>query len=362
MGSTGHSGDHPTVPTNYTPYPLTPSPGHYNDYDFYSNFWGVLYDPDDYVPDDDYYYFLGMPNPTGNTSTNLEVAATVTKAMHFSVLGLGLPVICLALFKLYRQFTDKEVVCFYVMNLLVADLLQLSVVPLTRGFGTDHLCLKFDIFNVLFNVGVNAGIGFMACITLERYLVVAHPLWYRYRRTANLAVRVSAAVWALVATDTTLYMFLSRTPGQWLSFWTVHFLLPLPFLVFCGVGTWRAVAGAIAVSEKEKRKVRRSLALVLGSYVGHFLPFYATQCFYYVRQTYGLRTDPNAGVPLRAAAFVLFSLHVLTDPALYIFLRSDSRRTLRRLWRRLTRGGGGPADQEGGPQPVPTVLVTLSAA
>ncbi|XP_066578279.1 G-protein coupled receptor 4-like [Amia ocellicauda] len=191
--------------------------------------------------------------------------------INIFIVCVGLPVNCLAICGLYRLIRSDMVVPIYIINLLIADLLQVVSRPL-------YIASDYENFSeVLLFFGVSASVWFMVCIALERYLVVAHPLWYRYRRSVRHAALISAGVWLLALLLTVpimLRFFWNFDPftARLISIPNV-FLLPFPLLVFFYLGTRRVIIRTHSIQDEEKKRILCMLALVLGTYTVFFLPF-----------------------------------------------------------------------------------------
>ncbi|GLD69686.1 G-protein coupled receptor 4-like protein [Lates japonicus] len=102
------------------------------------------------------------------------------------------------------QVRSLTMFAVYVINLLISDLIQICclmiwVVLWLANFWEDNMvrCVS----SLLYYGAVLASAGFMVCIALERYLVVAWPLWYRFRRSIKSSVLVSIIVWVFCFTE-----------------------------------------------------------------------------------------------------------------------------------------------------------------
>ncbi|MBN3305969.1 GPR4 protein, partial [Amia calva] len=256
----------------------------------------------------------------------VRIAVITVIVIDIFVVVVGLPANCLAICSLYRMIRADMVVPIYIINLLIADLLQISVrvYLLTRYTQLRSEGLWIDISLSLFIFSLSASIGFMLCIALERYLVVAHPLWYRYRRNVRHATLVSVGVWVLAVIFTTVVQplyFMPYFKQKIITTFSVLCLLPFPLLLFFFFGTKRAIAGATSVRDAEKRRIVRMLALVLGTYTVLFLPF----CIV----TFIMENKTNRSIGIAAFITVeMVNLSALVDPVLYILLRPDVRNTL----------------------------------
>ncbi|XP_016528627.1 mas-related G-protein coupled receptor member X1-like [Poecilia formosa] len=156
----------------------------------------------------------------------------------------------------------------YVINLLVSDLIQLGIripIDFTRLSEADFTYMKIVYF------GIMASVGFMVCISCERYLVVAKPLWYRFRRNIKTYVVVCIVVWVLP--------FLHPVLGYGIKeyemasiFFIVFLLLPVPLFIFFLVGTIKALSGALSVPADEKRRIAAIQVVLLINYTLLYLP------------------------------------------------------------------------------------------
>ena len=105
----------------------------------------------------------------------------------------------------------------------------------------------------------------------DRYLVIAHPLWYRFRRSIKTSVVVCALVWML-SLCFHLGFYLSVDFALSETMMAVFILLPLPLFIFFLGGTIRALFTSRSVPIGEKRRIVANLVVVLLIYTVMFLP------------------------------------------------------------------------------------------
>ncbi|KAM8739490.1 uncharacterized protein AB9X84_021580 [Acanthopagrus schlegelii] len=151
---------------------------------------------------------------------------------------------------------------------------------------------------------------FMVCIALERYLVIACPLWYRFRHTIKFSVVVCVMVWVLLPISCCMIVFLIGFKNGRIIMGT-FFLLPILLFIFFLGGTIRALSISRVPSD-EKRRIVGILVLVLLIYTLLFMP----------KIIYILAKHRN--YTLRKLSFVFLRLSPLADALLYVFMRKGT--------------------------------------
>uniref|UniRef100_A0A671YHK4 G-protein coupled receptors family 1 profile domain-containing protein n=1 Tax=Sparus aurata TaxID=8175 RepID=A0A671YHK4_SPAAU len=195
-----------------------------------------------------------------NVTSSYSEVFFIRDVLAYIIVSIGLPLILVVIYALYLLVRNDHVAPIYVINLLITDLIQLCymIVWLTR----DKNLLVTVIFIGIYDHCIGASVCFMVCIILYyRYLVIAHPLWYRFRRTIKSSVVICVVVWVL---PVVIVLFLCVIP--------YFLLLPFPLLIFFLFGTVRALCTSISVPSDEKRRIVGTLVLVLLIYTLLFLP------------------------------------------------------------------------------------------
>ncbi|XP_078144767.1 G-protein coupled receptor 4-like [Centroberyx gerrardi] len=256
----------------------------------------------DYIHYDDYDDYVYE-----DFSTDLRVTAWI-------IISIGLPLTLLAICALVSLVRDGQVAPIYVINLLVSDLIQFCclVVREAAPRGDTHSVFSY----IIYQIGWMASVGFMVCVALERYLVIACPLWYRFRRNIKFSLVVSFMVWAFSIVFIIVNYFVMDFLGIMILLSIFLLLLPFPLLIFFLAGTLKALSASISVPPEEKRRIVGVLVLVLLNYTLLFLPtiilFLAV-----ATSSSGLIFHPNL-------CLIFIQLNPLVDLVLYVFMRKGA--------------------------------------
>ncbi|XP_045921181.1 G-protein coupled receptor 4-like [Micropterus dolomieu] len=229
------------------------------------------------------------------------------------IIVVGLPLTLVAISALYSMVRSDHVAPIYLINLLISDLIQLCCMIVEVAPPEDEIISVMSF--CIYLSGQIASVYFMVCIALERYLVIAHPLWYRFRRTIRSSVAVCVLVWVLPPFCVVLFFFVYLVPA---IIYPILLLLPFPLLIFSLVGTLKALSASISVPSDEKRRIVGVLVLVLLIYT-MFLPaiIWYLEVFSQERLFLGSKNDLiHLGL-----SFIFVRLSPLADLFLYVFMR-----------------------------------------
>ncbi|XP_018516265.1 G-protein coupled receptor 4-like [Lates calcarifer] len=237
------------------------------------------------------------------------------------VIFVGFPLTLLAIYSLYSQVQNDHVAPIFVINLLISDLIQICclMVWVVLWFTFWESSMVYCVSSLIYYGAVLASAGFMVCIAVERYLVVAWPLWYRFRRSIKFSVMVSIIVWVFCFTEFIISYFKP-------IFRPIILLLPFPLLVFSLAGTLKALCTIISIPPKEKRQIVGTLVLVLLNYILLFLPWVTFILIDCCSENYDIFYDDSYDFLWYLAEFVQFS--PLADLILYVLIRKGATEKL----------------------------------
>ncbi|XP_014035419.1 G-protein coupled receptor 4 [Salmo salar] len=249
-------------------------------------------------------------NNSDDIASNSSLVETIETIVQWTTFSIGFPLICLSIYAMYFLIRADHIAPVYVINLLIADLIQICMRPIILSGSWKLIAKMIEFF------GISASIGFMVCVALERYLVIAFPLWYRFRRNIKFSLIVSSIIWVVPFIQISMF---SLTPTFEISLilFAVSLLIPFPLLVFFLVGTLKALSVSISVPAVEQRRIIGTLALVLGNYTVLFLPL----IIQYVISGVTCQEDVMIGT-------IFESFSPLVDPLLYVFMRKGAKDTL----------------------------------
>ncbi|XP_041635125.1 G-protein coupled receptor 4-like [Cheilinus undulatus] len=227
--------------------------------------------------------------------------------------GIGLPLLLMAIYALFSLVKNGQVAPIYIINLFITDLIQLCSM-----IGLVSKSVRWTaIFGYAYLWGLSTSVCFMLCISLERYLLIAHPLWYRFRRTIKISVAVCVVVWIIPPVFTfTVFLWVPEFRDIILS---ILLILPLPLFIFFLVGTLRALSTSVSVPSDEKRRIVAILVLVLLIYTLLFLPSI----------TFFTKTGYNYNSTEHDLSTMFLRLSPLADLLLFVFIKKE---TFGKLW------------------------------
>uniref|UniRef100_A0A8C9YC36 G-protein coupled receptors family 1 profile domain-containing protein n=1 Tax=Sander lucioperca TaxID=283035 RepID=A0A8C9YC36_SANLU len=225
------------------------------------------------------------------------------------IISIGLPLTLMAIYTLHSLVQKDNVAPIYVINLLISDIIQFCCMIVFVAKPGYPIYL---ISSLIYFCSLMASICFMVCIALERYLVIACPLWYHFRRTIKISVVVCVLVWTLPLLCLFILAFCGFAKFL-LTMLYIFVLLPLPLLIFFLVGTLKALSASISVPTHEKRRIVAMLVMVLLIYTLLFLP----------RTILFLKNEPGFNF-IRGLAPVFLRLSPLADLVLYVFMRKGA--------------------------------------
>ncbi|XP_030298327.1 psychosine receptor-like [Sparus aurata] len=253
--------------------------------------------------------FTNVSHNNISDSDGIKRSLSTIKVVACIIISIGLCLILVAMFAVCSLVRKNHVAPIYVINLLISDLIQLCC--LIIWLAEEKKSITYIVGSFLYNVGLMASVGFMVCIALERYLVIACPLWYRFRHTIKFSVVLCVMVWVLSPVLFVLTLWVPQDRYITNIIMGTSLLLPLPLFIFFLGGTIRALS-ASRVPSDEKRRIVGILVLVLLMFTLLFMP----KIIY--------RLAKQHSYTLNKLSFVFVQLSPLADAFLYVFMRKGT--------------------------------------
>ncbi|XP_077944933.1 proteinase-activated receptor 2 isoform X2 [Gasterosteus aculeatus] len=278
--------------------------------------------------------------------------------VYIFVFAVGLPANGMAIWVFLFRTKKQHPSSIYMANLALADLLFVIWTPLKVSYhlnGNDWIYGEpmCKVLVSFFYGNMYCSVLFIACLSVQRYWVVAHPL-SQQKRNNKVAVGVSVAIWAFVwLTSTPLYLYDHTARLKDPNVTTCHDVsviqdaldpfasvqLPYYYFIFMGLVVFLVPCVVIAVAYvlllralgnrmeksaagKNRRKAVVLIATVLVTFVVCFLPSNIMLVVHYSLLKDGV---VNNGYGFYVTTLCLASLNSVLDPFIYYYVSEDFR-------------------------------------
>uniref|UniRef100_A0A3Q4G0S7 Si:ch211-184m13.4 n=2 Tax=Neolamprologus brichardi TaxID=32507 RepID=A0A3Q4G0S7_NEOBR len=294
--------------------------------------------------------------PSNQSSCDVFVyqrAAVVLFPIFYSVVfiistcgnSLVLRVIC----QRKQKFNSTSI---YLVNLALSDALFTLALPGRITYYIRHFDWPFGdllckVTTLLFFTNTYAGIGFMTCISLDRYLAMVHPHRLQCLRSVKVVRRVCCLVWALVFLEVAPLLFRSmlhehqgrRTCMEYFDFegsrftpyllilaCVVSFCCPLTIIMCCYAKInikLRDAAKKNSVTGRSRRNHRANtiILLILLTFIVCFSPYHINVIQFMARKIHHQPTceELRAFKVSLQITVSLMNFNCCLDPVIYFF-------------------------------------------
>ncbi|XP_007518481.1 ovarian cancer G-protein coupled receptor 1 [Erinaceus europaeus] len=298
-----------------------------------------------------------MSNLTAaNTSCTIDhsIHQTVAPVVYAAVLLVGLPANCLALYFGLLQVRARNELGVYLCNLTLADLAYICSLPFWLQYVLRHDDwalgeLSCRVCGALLYENIYISVGFLCCISIDRYLAVAHPFRFHQLRSLKAALAVSLLIWAkelLVSVYFLRHQEVEEDPDRHrlcfehypLRPWQrrvnyyrllVGFLFPIFLLLASYRGILRAVRRSPGTQQSRKAQVQRLVLSTVLIFLACFLPYHLLLL---VRSVWESScTFARSVAKAYHLSLLLTTFNCVADPVLYCFVSEATHRDLGRL-------------------------------
>lgn len=283
-----------------------------------------------------------MEDDTLNCTIDHSIHQTLSPVIYILVLVVGLPANCVALYYCYLQIKVKNELGIYLCNLTVADLLYIFSLPFWIQYVLQHDNWTYDellckICGILLYENIYISVGFLCCISIDRYLAVVHPFRFRHWRTMKAALAVSFVIWAKEII-TCWFVFkhgevTKDLESHFVCFehypikpwehnvnyyrFVAGFLFPFSLLLFSYWGILRVVRKSHGTQKKKKIQIKRLVSSTIIIFLVCFGPYHILLL---VRSFFENSCEFAANV-FNSYHFTLLltTFNCVADPVLYCF-------------------------------------------
>lgn len=278
--------------------------------------------------------------------------------VYIIVFVVGLPANGMAIWVFLFRTKKKHPSTIYMANLALADLLFVVWIPLKIAYhfnGNDWiygepLC---KVLTGFFYGNMYCSVLFIACLSVQRYWVVAHPL-SQQRKNNKVAIGVCVAIWAFIwLTTTPLYLYDHTAKLRDLDITTCHDVsviadpsnpfpsvqLPYFYFIFMGMVVFLVPCIVIVVAyilllrvlgkgmddstaTKNRHRAVVLIVTVLVTFLVCFIPSNIMLVVHYSLLKDGVM---NNGYGFYITTLCLASLNSVLDPFIYYFVSEDFR-------------------------------------
>ncbi|XP_078090623.1 G-protein coupled receptor 68-like [Mustelus asterias] len=267
---------------------------------------------------------------------------------------IGLPTNLLSLYHSYLQIRQKNELGIYLCNLTISDLLYLISLPFWVQYMLQHddwvlsraLCILSGMF-LYQNIYIS--ICFLCFISINRFLVVAYPMKFKFLHTRKAAVLISALIWLKEIPVCSFYIhsqvlskdkendtlcfeqYPMQTEDRYLNIYKLSagFFLPLVLLIYSYYRVLVVVHNSHGLERQRKLRIKKLVSATIIIFLACFVPYHI---FLMVR-TISEYDCKFADAVFEAYHFglLLTSLNCLADPILYCLISPSSQGWLGRF-------------------------------
>ncbi|KAL0588852.1 putative G-protein coupled receptor 174 [Plecturocebus cupreus] len=298
---------------------------------------------------------------TGPDGDNTDFRYFIYAVTYTVILVPGLIGNILALWVFYGYMKETKRAVIFMINLAIADLLQVLSLPLRIFYYLNHdwpfgpgLCM-FCFY--LKYVNMYASIYFLVCISVRRFWFLIYPFRFHDCKQ-KYDLYISIAGWLIICLACILFPLLRTsedTPGnrtkcfvdlptrnvnlaQSIAMMTIGeligFITPLLIVLYC---TWKTVLSLqdkypIAQDLGEKQKALKMILTCAGVFLICFAPYHFSFPLDFLVKSNEIKSCLARRVILifHSVALCLASLNSCLDPVIYYFSTNEFRRRLSR--------------------------------
>ncbi|XP_056327452.1 psychosine receptor [Danio aesculapii] len=193
----------------------------------------------------------------------------VQEIIRWITFAVGLPSIGFSIYLMGMQAKTGKAAPVYLISLLASDIFNILGRPKSSTGDGQHMSMSsMDISSLMFYFGIISNIVFLVCVAQERYLLVTCPQYNAFCVKLKQSSMISLAIWAAP------FAILFLAYQGYVILFAISLLLPLPFLVFFFLDSFRALwCTRRPACVSNRNKILGMQAVILSNYTMLYLPF-----------------------------------------------------------------------------------------
>lgn len=283
-------------------------------------------------------------------------------ALYSILIIISIPTNIASLYVSCCQVKKKNELGIYLFSLSLADLLYTLTLPLWIYYAQSKdnwtfsvsLCTATAFFQYL---NYYTSSGFLACISVDRYLAVVHPMKFHCLRTRRAAFFVSVMVWVfeIGSNSKLLYeneIFIGtfncsnhashtfchdKYPlEKWQADFNIYriclgYAVPLTIMLFCYQKLYQAVKNNQATEDRDKKKIKDLLLTIVITFFLCFTPYHIVLLLRSIYEPGDCCFAKRMYKPYRITT-ALTSINCILDPILYCFVSEAGRKDVQNMF------------------------------
>ncbi|XP_064152853.1 proteinase-activated receptor 1 [Anguilla rostrata] len=272
--------------------------------------------------------------------------------VYILIFIISVPLNGAALFMFVNKIRPKKPAAIYMLNLAVADLLFVLLLPFRISYHLNGSDWVFGsgmcrVVTSAFYCNMYCSILLMMCISVDRYLAVVYPIQSLSWRSSQSAVAVCGAMWMLAVAGVTPILLseqlihlpdlgistchdvldISQLRGYYLYFFpifcSIFFFIPLVFTTVCYLRIIQALRAVSTVNPSKKTRAVAMAIVVLAVFVVCFTPTNVILMAHYVQFAH---KHSDASYVAYLLSMCIGAVSCCLDPLLYYFGSSQCQK------------------------------------
>lgn len=294
---------------------------------------------------------LNMSEDQSNCTIDHKIHLYLFSGIYILAILVGFPANAYSLYHAWLQLRARNELGVYLLNLTLSDLFYLASLPVWLQYifyGDNWVYGEWacKVCGFLLYDNIYISIGFLCCISIDRYLAVVYPLHFSSLRTMKAATLVSAIVWIkelavgivffqhkeVTLDKSNLSVCFEHYPMQkWersINYYRfyVGFLFPLGILSVSYFRVLRAIGKSAGTQSAQKKRIKNLVTITIVIFLVCFSPYHI---FLLVRTLFETECSFIEKIfDYYHFSLLLTTLNCVADPALYCFVSENVQNSI----------------------------------